>query len=110
MTHHTPCWQPLKSPHDVHLVSLGTSAGPVADEVERRLTAVGVTVLYDDRDERPGVKLADADLIGIPLQVVVGGRSLGAGGVEARERGVASEAVVVAIEDVAEVIRARSSA
>ena len=44
--------------------------------------ARGLDVLYDDRDERPGVKFKDADLIGIPLRVVVGGKSLAAGQIE----------------------------
>ena len=47
--------------------------------LRRSSSAPGVEVLYDDRDERPGVKFKDADLIGIPFRVVVGGKSAGAG-------------------------------
>ncbi len=47
-----------------------------------KLTAAGIEVLYDDRDERPGVKFKDADLIGIPVRVVVGAKSLADGKVE----------------------------
>jgi prolyl-tRNA synthetase len=43
-------------------------------------------VLYDDRDERAGVKFADADLIGVPLRLTVGGKSLAKGGVELKRR------------------------
>ena len=51
-------------------------------------------MLYDDRDERPGVKFKDADLIGIPLRVVIGGKSLaqGVGELRVRRTGEKSEA------------------
>jgi prolyl-tRNA synthetase len=54
----------------------------VADRLYERLQQQGVEVLYDDRDERPGVKFKDADLIGIPVRLVVGAKSLAAGEVE----------------------------
>ena len=47
-----------------------------ATEIHDQLTERGVEVLFDDRDERPGFKFKDADLIGIPLRIVVGKRSL----------------------------------
>jgi len=50
------------------------------------LTSAGVEVLLDDRDQRPGVKFKDADLIGIPLRVVIGGRSLKDGQLEIKWR------------------------
>jgi len=53
-----------------------------AEEMANELAARGLDVLYDDRDERPGVKFKDAELIGIPLRVVVGGKSLAAGQIE----------------------------
>ncbi len=71
-----------------------------ADAIYASLREAGVDVLYDDRDERPGVKFKDADLIGIPVRIVVGGRSLAQGTVELshrrdRERhAVAPDAVV----------------
>lgn len=58
----------------------------MADELYSELRAAGVEVLYDDRDERPGVKFNDADLIGIPLRLVVGERALEEGGLELRRR------------------------
>lgn len=57
-----------------------------AEDIYRRLTAAGVEVLYDDRDERPGVKFKDADLIGIPLRIVVGAKNLVEGKVELKLR------------------------
>jgi prolyl-tRNA synthetase len=46
--------------------------GPVAIEIAEKLSAAGVDVLLDDRDERPGVKFKDADLVGIPYRITVG--------------------------------------
>jgi prolyl-tRNA synthetase len=50
------------------------------------LEAEGVEVLWDDRDERPGVKFKDADLIGIPLRITIGARGLATGNVELKPR------------------------
>ena len=57
----------------------------LSDELYAQLTAAGYEVLYDDRAERAGVKFNDADLIGIPLQVVVGKKAV-EGVVEVKER------------------------
>jgi prolyl-tRNA synthetase len=57
-----------------------------AEEIYFRLIEEGVEVLLDDRDERPGFKFKDADLIGIPLRIVVGGKNLAEGKVELKER------------------------
>jgi prolyl-tRNA synthetase len=54
----------------------------LADQVVAQLAAAGFDVLYDDRVERAGVKFKDADLVGIPVRVAVGGRGLGDGTVE----------------------------
>jgi prolyl-tRNA synthetase len=53
-----------------------------ADSVYEELVAAGFEVFYDDRDERPGVKFKDADLLGFPIRVNVGGRALKEGNVE----------------------------
>ncbi len=58
----------------------------VAETIYADLTAAGVEVLLDDRDERPGVKFTDAELIGVPLRVTVGPRGIAAGIVELVER------------------------
>ncbi|MCB2190372.1 MAG: proline--tRNA ligase, partial [Deltaproteobacteria bacterium] len=57
-----------------------------ADKLYGELTAAGIDVLMDDRDLRPGVKFKDADLIGIPLRVVVGAKGLKEGAVELKHR------------------------
>jgi prolyl-tRNA synthetase len=57
-----------------------------ADDIYAKLTAAGVEVLYDDRDERGGAKLASMDLIGLPWQLIVGPRGIAAGTVELKRR------------------------
>ncbi len=74
-----------------HVLVLGLDprdeqAMQVAGQVHDELAAAGIEVLFDDRDERAGFKFKDADLIGIPLRVVVGKKSLAAGGVEVSDR------------------------
>ena len=83
-------WPAAVAPFDVHIVALNniksTAVRDVADNLHRDLEAAGFAVLFDDRDERPGVKFADADLIGIPHRVTVGERGLKNGTVEYRRR------------------------
>jgi prolyl-tRNA synthetase len=82
------CWPQALAPYPVHLVQLGES-DVVKDAVTlltHQLTELGYEPLVDDRDERPGVKFKDADLIGIPWRVTVGERSLKEGAVELKAR------------------------
>jgi prolyl-tRNA synthetase len=71
-----------------------------AEALYARLTGSGVSVLYDDRDESPGVKFTDAELLGMPWIITVSPRSLAAGGVELtrRETGERSTVNLDAIE------------
>jgi prolyl-tRNA synthetase len=82
-------WPDAVAPFDVALLNL-KSGDPATDEacggLYRTLSAAGLDVLYDDRDERPGGKFATADLIGIPWQMVVGPKSLAEGKVELKRR------------------------
>ena len=57
-----------------------------AEEIYAMLCKAGVTVLLDDREERPGVKFKDADLIGAPMQLVLGGKGLSRGVLECKDR------------------------
>src|SRR5205823_5012603 len=68
---HGIIWPPAIAPFDVVVLTLGGEAElePYAHEVSRQLAAAGLDVLYDDRDERAGVKFNDADLIGVPLRI-----------------------------------------
>jgi prolyl-tRNA synthetase len=83
-------WPDPIAPFQVVLVPVGTQKSArvreVADRLYAELTAAGIEVLYDDRDARPGVKFADAELLGIPHRLVVGERGLEAGKLEYRNR------------------------
>lgn len=81
-------WPASVAPYPVHIVQVGSSPEVVAavEQLERELTARGLEPLIDDRDERPGVKFKDADLIGIPWRITVGERGLKEGKVELKPR------------------------
>ena len=89
---HGIAWPAALAPYDVHLVALpgqGRAAADVvaaADASVRRAHAPPAsTVLYDDRDASPGVKFADADLLGMPVRLTVGAKGLARGVVERRD-------------------------
>jgi prolyl-tRNA synthetase len=88
-------WPPEVAPFQVHLVALGAGRSPevaaAADDLYGRLVTAGVEVLYDDRDVSPGVKFADADLLGAPVRVVIGAKGLARGVVEWRSRTTGEE-------------------
>jgi prolyl-tRNA synthetase len=81
-------WPEHVAPFKVYLASLGNTPDVVsaATDLYKSLTDAGVTVLYDDRDERPGTKFADADLIGLPYRVVVSAKTIEAGKYEFKKR------------------------
>ncbi len=94
-------WPAALAPYDVHVVAIG-AAGPeavgVAETVAGDLERAGLRVLLDDRDRRPGEKFADADLIGCPLRVTVGKKTLEDGGVDVLARRTRAEERVPAIQ------------
>jgi prolyl-tRNA synthetase len=90
-------WPENVAPFKVHLINIGEEEK--AEEIYIKLQEVGVEVLWDDRDIRPGEKFADSDLIGIPNRVVVSSRSLEAGGVEFKKR-TEKDGEIVSIENV----------
>ncbi len=81
-------WPVPLAPFACAVVSLQRDAAVIAaaDRLYEELSAAGVEVFYDDRDERPGVKFKDADLIGFPVRVVVGAKALAKGVVEVSTR------------------------
>jgi prolyl-tRNA synthetase len=81
-------WPASIAPYPLHIVQLGSEPEVVAavEKLENELRALGIEALVDDRDERPGVKFKDADLIGIPLRVTVGAKALKSGSVELKPR------------------------
>ncbi len=76
---HGIIWHPSISPFDVHLIVINVN-DPVqrefAESIYQKLKGAGFDVLYDDRNERAGVKFKDADLIGVPLQLIVGKKAI----------------------------------
>jgi len=81
-------WPKQVAPYQVHIVSLGKEEPVIAaaDKLYEDLTKAGIEVLYDDRITGAGAKLADADLIGIPVRLVVSNRTLEVDSVEWKER------------------------
>ncbi len=78
-------WPAEISPFDIHLIMLNTDSDEVknkAEELYQQYQKNGKSVLFDNRDERPGIKFADADLIGIPQRIIISKKSLEQNGVE----------------------------
>ncbi len=67
-------WPDNIAPAKVYLVQIGKESVALADELYAELTDKGIEVIYDDRDERPGAKFADAELMGIPYRITVSDR------------------------------------
>ncbi|HXH89027.1 MAG TPA: proline--tRNA ligase [Gaiellaceae bacterium] len=94
-------WPAAIAPYDVHLLALAGGNEEIlelAAEVAASLSAEGLEVLLDDRDLRHGEKFADADLIGCPVRVTVGRKSLEDGSVDVRSRATGEESRVARLE------------
>jgi prolyl-tRNA synthetase len=86
---HGISWPRSIAPFDVELVGLGkdgTEERALAERLYHELREAGLDVIYDDRDAGPGTKFADAELLGVPLRLTVGRRTLEAGEIEAQLR------------------------
>ncbi len=83
-------WPRSIAPYDAHVVAL-PGAEEIAAQAAEALSAAGLDVLLDDRDQRAGEKFADADLIGCPIRVTAGKRSLEDGKVDVRDRATGDE-------------------
>ncbi len=99
-------WPISIAPYQVSLLSIGKDADVIAacDALYADLEAAGVEVLYDDRNERPGVKFNDADLIGNPIRLSISRKTLDAGEVELRLR-TADESSMIPQDGIVEHIR-----
>lgn len=100
-------WPISVAPFQVSLVALADKKDPSAlqkaEELYHKLSRAGIEVLFDDRDERPGFKFKDADLLGIPMRITIGSKSLANGGVEFLQRGKGKEeAEIWPLEEVLE--------
>jgi prolyl-tRNA synthetase len=89
-------WPEEVAPYSAHLIAIGANRDPQVAEVAEHLYQLsldaGREILYDDRDESPGVKFTDAELLGMPWILTVSPRSLAAGGVEVTERATGERA------------------
>ena len=107
---HGIVWPDALAPYAVHVVALpvkGDTAVAVreaADALYAGLRAAGVSVLYDDRDASPGVKFADADLLGMPWRVTVGAKGLGRGVIERRRRATGEQDELAVADAVAALV------
>ncbi len=99
------CWPASVAPYPVHLVLLAGKPKPgqekeegpaqqTAEAVYTRLCQAGLEPMYDDRSESAGIKFNDADLIGLPLRITIGERSLQQGGVELKRRSQEAKEIV----------------
>ncbi|MDI6889516.1 MAG: proline--tRNA ligase [Thermodesulfovibrionales bacterium] len=99
-------WPKSIAPFDVELLPLNirdSKTVEIAEKIYKGLTEEGIEVLMDDRDERAGVKFKDADLIGIPTQIIIGEKNLKEGLIEIKDRKT-KEAVKVGFREVVEKI------
>jgi prolyl-tRNA synthetase len=103
-------WPRSLAPYGVHVVAIesaGAEIGATAERISNELEAAGVAVLLDDRDRRPGEKFADSDLIGCPVRITVGKKTLEDGSVDVlvrapkQEERVKVEQVVERVKDAA---------
>ncbi len=91
---HGIVWPASLAPYDVHVLALAGGSEEISAAAEAAaadLDAAGAAVLLDDRDERPGEKFADADLLGIPVRVTVGKKTLDDGAVDVRRRATGAD-------------------
>ncbi len=104
-------WPLALAPFQVGLIPISlndASTREAALRLYQEMDAAGLEVLFDDRDERPGVKFKDCDLLGLPLRVVLGPRPLAQGAAEVRERRT-KETVLVALENLINYLQERLS-
>ena len=91
-------WPENIAPAKVYLVQIGSQSRATADELYQMLQSAGIETIYDDRDERPGVKFADAELLGIPYRVTVSDRLLDDGKWEVSTRQTGEQRLLTADE------------
>ncbi len=101
-------WHPAIAPYEVAILPLNTAHAPsmeAAEKIYNELTAAGIECIFDDRPERAGVKFKDSDLIGFPVQVVIGEKKIANGVAEVKDRKtkqvkvVKADEVITAVKD-----------
>lgn len=102
-----PIWPITIAPFQVHLCALNPkkeNVADVSDKIYADLTAAGIEVLYDDRGEKAGFMFNDADLLGIPLRLVVSPKTVCEGQVEFKRRGI-REGDLLEVADIVETMK-----
>ncbi|MCH2212256.1 MAG: His/Gly/Thr/Pro-type tRNA ligase C-terminal domain-containing protein, partial [Fuerstiella sp.] len=100
-------WPAAVAPYTVEMIPLNVTDEAVmnaANSIYDELSSIGIDILMDDRDQRPGFKFKDADLIGLPVRIIVGGKGLKDGIVEVRRR-TDSEATRVPLTEAASYVQ-----
>jgi prolyl-tRNA synthetase len=100
-------WPMTIAPYLVELIPLKMNSDKqceAAETIYNSLTEAGIEVLLDDRDERPGVKFNDADLVGIPIRITIGDKSLADGKVELKAR-VSNDMRLVSVGEIVEAVK-----
>ena len=101
-------WHPSIAPYTVAILPLNTShtaSMEAAEKIYNELTSAGIECILDDRPERAGVKFKDSDLIGFPVQVIIGEKKIANGEVEVKDRKT-KEAKVVKVSEAASTVKA----
>lgn len=93
------CWPVTVAPFHLYLISIGDKGKEIAGRVYEELWQEGIEVLYDDREDSPGIKFKDADLIGLPLRMTISDRSLQKGGAEMKLR-KEKDSTIIPLEDI----------
>ena len=101
-------WHPSIAPYTVAILPLNTShtaSMEAAEKIYNELTSAGIECILDDRPERAGVKFKDSDLIGFPIQIIIGEKKIANGEVEVKDRKT-KEAKVVKVSEAASTVKA----
>ncbi len=107
-----PIWPMSIAPWQIHICALRPDqdgVGEAARSLYDQLTALGLEVIWDDRGAQPGVQFAEADLLGVPLRVIIGGRSLKQGKLELKSR-AGGETELIDVEGAAALLASRVQA
>ena len=100
-------WPASIAPYQVVIVPINTKDEPqmtMAEQIYRELSAAGVEVVLDDREERSGVKFKDADLIGYPVRITVGAKALAENKIEVKVRRTGEQMLVPADSFTGEIV------
>ena len=109
-----PIWPMSIAPWQIHICAIKYNKAEVSQAVEKlydELTEAGIEVIVDDRNERPGVQFADADLLGVPLRIIVSDKTIKNEEVELKRRGSKDKEMIAlgdAVAKIKELVAAES--